>query len=85
MWMCIMEKNVRMGSNGRILLPAAYRKAMHLETGAALVLKLENGHLLISSVQAAAQAAQDLVKKHCRGHSLVADLKAMREEDYQHE
>ncbi len=85
MWMCMMEKVVKMGSNGRILLPATYRKALHLQEGSRVFLKLENGRLVLSSIELAAKKAQDLVKKHCAGHSLVADLKAMRDEENQHE
>ena len=87
MWMCIMEKVVKMGNNGRILLPAAYRKAMHLEAGAPVILKFEKDHLTISSVQAAAQAAQDYVRQYSKKGqgSAVAALKAMRNEEFERE
>ncbi|MCX7122888.1 MAG: AbrB/MazE/SpoVT family DNA-binding domain-containing protein [Gammaproteobacteria bacterium] len=82
-----MEKVVIMGNNGRVLLPAAYRKALHLEAGAAVILKFEKDHLTISSVQAAGKAVQDYVKKHSQESqgSAVAELKAMRKEEFERE
>ena len=78
-----MEKEARttVNENGRIVIPAPFRKALGIDTGDEVVLRLENGELRISTMKGRIERAQSLVRKHVKpGASLVDELIADRRE-----
>jgi AbrB family looped-hinge helix DNA binding protein len=80
------ESTTKLGANGRIVLPAAYRKALGVAPGDELVLILEDDVLRIMSLDAAIKHAQALVRQYIPEGSLLADeLLVDRRAEAEHE
>jgi AbrB family looped-hinge helix DNA binding protein len=76
------EIKTRLGPGGRVVIPAACRKAMGLAVGDELVLRLEDGELRLLTVERAVARAQALVRRYVKeGASLADDLIAERRRD----
>jgi len=66
---------VRLGPEGRILIPAPFREALGLSEGDTLVASLENGELSLLTLPAAVRKAQAIIRKFVpAGVSLVDEL-----------
>ncbi len=73
---------VKLGSNGRLVIPATYRKALGVEEGDELVVRLEDGELRLSSRKRAYRQAQALVRRYVpEGVSLSDELLKDRREE----
>ncbi len=71
----MLERRVRIGTAGRLVIPAAHRKALGLDAGDEVVLVLENDELRLTTQQTAIRHAQELVRQHVpRERSLVDEL-----------
>ena len=80
------ETTTRLGVNGRIVLPAAYRRALGVVQGDELVLILEEDALRIMSPAAAIKRAQALVRQYIpEGTRLADELLADRRAEAAHE
>lgn len=76
---------VRMGNNGRLVIPAEYRKKLRLEPGADLLLRVEGDELRLMTTAAAIKQAQSLVRSYVpEGVSLVDELIAERRDEAGH-
>ena len=73
---------VRLGSNGRLVIPAAYRRALGVAEGDELVVRLEDGELRLESRKRAYRQAQALVRRYIPEGILLSDelFKDSREE-----
>ncbi len=70
---------LEIGARGRIVLPAAVRRSLGLETGQKLFLTVEGaGSLRLTTARAVAQAARGLFKAPAPERSLVDELIAER-------
>lgn len=66
---------VRLGPEGRVLIPAPFREALGLSEGDTLVASLENGELSLLTLPAAVRRAQAIIRKFVPvGVSLVDEL-----------
>jgi AbrB family looped-hinge helix DNA binding protein len=75
------EIRTRVNENGRVVIPAAFRKAMGISVGDEIVLRLEDNELRILSLKRRIERAQRLVRRHVKpGTSLVDELIAERRE-----
>jgi AbrB family looped-hinge helix DNA binding protein len=75
------ETRQRVNENGRIVIPASFRKALGINIGDEVVLRMEDDELRITTLKRRVERAQRLVRKHVkRGTSLVAELIAERRE-----
>ncbi len=75
-----------MSENGRIVIPAAYRKSMGLKPGEALVMRMDEDGIHIQSRRQALARAQAQVRKYVpEGVSLVDDLIAERRREAKRE
>jgi len=75
------ETRQRVNENGRIVIPASFRKALGINIGDEVVLRMEDDELRITTVKRRVARAQRLVRKHVkRGTSLVDELIAERRE-----
>jgi AbrB family looped-hinge helix DNA binding protein len=75
----MQSQMVRMGENGRVVIPAPIREAMGLKPGAALHLSLDEEGLRIQTVRQQIARAQAVVRKlFGPGRSLSAELIAER-------
>ena len=80
-----MLAKAKLGPGGRLVIPAAFRKAMGLAEGEEVLLRLEDGDLTLTTRARAIDRAQEMVRRHARGDSLVADLLDERRREVQDE
>lgn len=80
--MCVMnETRVRINENGRVVIPAALRKAMGIKAGDELLVRLEDNELRIATMRNRIEQAQRWVRRYVKpGVSLVDELIAERRE-----
>ena len=72
---------VSINENGRIVIPASYRKAMGIKAGDEVVLRLENGELRIATMKRRLESARRRVRKYVKpGVSLADELISERRE-----
>jgi AbrB family looped-hinge helix DNA binding protein len=76
-----MESLTRINENGRVVIPAAFRRALGIQSGETVVLRIENDELRITTLRQRLAKAQQLVHKHLPPTvSLVDELIADRRE-----
>lgn len=59
-----MQQHTKIGEGGRLIIPAAYRKALNLHAGDELIMRLEDGELRLFRKSQAVQRIRSVVKKH---------------------
>ena len=75
------ETRTRINENGRVVIPASFRKALGIKIGDEVVLRIQDDELRISTLKRRIERAQRLVRKHVKlGTSLVDELIAERRE-----
>ena len=73
------QKTATMSDDGTIALPTAYREALGLRGGDAVILLLEGGEVRIVPSDAGIRHAQEIVRRYVpEGRSLVDELIADR-------
>ena len=77
---------VKLGSNGRLVIPVELRRALDIREGEELLLRCSGGELRITTPKAAIKGAQALVRRYVpAGVSLVDELIEERSEVAEHE
>jgi AbrB family looped-hinge helix DNA binding protein len=75
------EARLRINENGRVVIPAAFRKALGINPGDEVILRLEEDELRITTMKRRIERAQRHVRKYVKpGVSLVDELIAERRE-----
>lgn len=75
------ETRTRINENGRVVIPASFRKALGINVGDEVVLRIEDDELRISTLKRRIERAQRLVRRHVKaGTSLADELIAERRE-----
>ena len=75
------ETRMRVNQNGRVVIPAPYRKALGINIGDEVVLRIEDQELRITTLKRRIEQAQRLVHRPVKpGKSLVDELIAERHE-----
>jgi AbrB family looped-hinge helix DNA binding protein len=75
-----MKTKLREG--GRLVIPAAYRKALGLKPGDEVLLSLEEGEIRVISTRQAVAKAQTLLRRYIpKGRSLSEELIKERREE----
>lgn len=64
---------VQIAANGRMVLPAGLRQRLHVEGGGLLIIREDEGHLVLESVDDAVRRAQALVRRYAPAAKGVAD------------
>jgi AbrB family looped-hinge helix DNA binding protein len=73
------EARMRVNENGRVVIPASFRKALGIQTGDEVVLRVEDDEVRISTVKSRVRQAQKLVRRYLKpGKSLSEELIADR-------
>ena len=76
------EARARINESGRVVIPASFRKALGINAGDEVVLRLEDDELRITTIKHRIAEAQRLVRKYLKpGTSLVDELLAERREE----
>jgi AbrB family looped-hinge helix DNA binding protein len=81
-----LQARTRMSEKGRVVIPAAMRKALGMSVGGVLDLRVVDGELCISTQESRLQRAQERVRRYVpAGVSLADELSAERREAAKHE
>lgn len=81
-----LKTNMRVNENGRVVIPAAFRKRLGIRIGDEVVLRIEDEELRITTLKRNIERAQRLVRKHVKSStSLVNELIAERRKAARHE
>jgi AbrB family looped-hinge helix DNA binding protein len=73
------EVRARLGENGRVVIPAAFRRRLGLRPGDPLILRLDENGVVIESRRAAVRAAQRMIRERVpKGELLTERLFEMR-------
>ena len=76
-----LKTRMRVNQNGRVVIPASFRKRLGIRVGDEVVLQIQDDELRITTLQRNLARAQRLVRKHVKpGTSLVDELLAERRE-----
>ena len=74
-----LRASTRVNENGRVVIPASFRKRLGIRIGDEVVLRIEDDELRITTLKRNIERAQRLVRKHVKpGVSLVDELIAER-------
>jgi AbrB family looped-hinge helix DNA binding protein len=75
------ETRMRVNENGRIVIPASYRKALGLKVGDEVILRMEDDELRITTMKRRLERAQRRIRQYVKpGVSLADELIAERRE-----
>ena len=75
------ESRIRVNENGRVVIPAAYRKALGIKAGDEVILRMEDDELRITTMKRRIERAQRRVRQYVKpGVSLADELIAERRE-----
>jgi AbrB family looped-hinge helix DNA binding protein len=75
------EVRARVSKNGRIVIPAAFRKALGVDDGDELVLRLQDDEVLVTTLQRRIRRAQERARRYVKpGTSPVDELLKERRE-----
>ena len=81
-----LHARTRIGEKGRVVIPAAIRKALGMDVGDVIDMRMENGELCISTRESRLRRAQEWVRRVVPpGVSLADELSAERREAAKHE
>jgi AbrB family looped-hinge helix DNA binding protein len=67
------ESHTRINENGRVVIPASFRRALGIRSGDTVVLRIENQELRITTLRQRLAKAQQLVRKHIAPSTSLAD------------
>lgn len=76
--MTIQSIDIKVASNGRMILPASVRKAMGLHGEAKVILTVENDQVRLSPIGHGVSRAQALYREHARHARTTDDFLADR-------
>jgi len=80
------QATLTVAPNGRLVIPAAMRESLGFTNGGKLIARLEDGVLILETVEAAVRRAQAMVRKYVpAGVSLADELVAERHAAAKHE
>ncbi|HEV3315795.1 MAG TPA: AbrB/MazE/SpoVT family DNA-binding domain-containing protein [Candidatus Angelobacter sp.] len=68
-----METRIRVNENGRVVIPVSFRKALGINIGDEVVLRIEDNELRITTLKRRLERAQRLVRKHVKPRTSLAD------------
>ena len=79
-----VHADVRLGAQGRLVVPAPLRRALGFRPGETLVARVEDGHLVIEKPEAVERRLHDWFRRF-EGRSLSEELIAERREETRRE
>lgn len=80
------QVRARLDGRGRLVIPAEYRRALGLQVGDEVILRLEDGEVRIFTLAQAIKRAQELLDRYIApGRSLADELIAERRAEAERE
>ena len=80
------EARLKVSENGRVVIPIAFRRAVGINTGDEVILRVEDDELRITTLKKRLERAQRLVRKYIKpGISLSDELIAERRREARRE
>jgi AbrB family looped-hinge helix DNA binding protein len=80
------EARLKVNENGRVVIPADFRKALGIRAGDEVILRWEDDELRITTMKRRIERAQRLVRKYIKpGTPLVEELIAERRREARNE
>ncbi len=77
-----MEIRTKLGENGRILIPASYRKILDIHSGDEIIMTVGDGEIRLSTPKDALKRAQSRIKKYLKDpENLSQEFIKFRKED----
>jgi AbrB family looped-hinge helix DNA binding protein len=67
------ESHVRINENGRVVIPASFRRALGINSGDTVILRIENNELRLTTLRQRLAKAQQLVRAHVPSTTSLAD------------
>lgn len=67
------EARARVNENGRVVIPASFRKALGIKVGDEVVLRIEDDELRISTMSRRIERAQRLLRERTKSGRSVVD------------
>lgn len=78
----MQQQHAKIGEGGRLIIPAAYRKALGLHVGDELIIRLEAGEIRLFRQSQAIQRIRAVAKKHAlKRKSYTDDFLTIRKKD----
>jgi len=75
------ETRMRVNENGRVVIPASYRKALGIKAGDEVILRMEDDELRITTMKRRLERARRRIRQYVKpGLSLADELIAERRE-----
>lgn len=82
----MLETRTRIAEGGRLIIPASFRRALHIEPGEELILRLEDGELRLFSLNQSIKRAQAIVQKYNQSRQNLSEkLFEMRSQENTHD
>ncbi len=81
----MLEYRTKIQDGGRLVIPADYRRALGMEPGEEVILKVQENELRIYPAHQALLRARQLLKKYVSKKNLVEELVAERRRESAHE
>ena len=76
-----VETKTKINENGRVVIPASYRKALGIKAGDEVILRMEDDELRITTMKRRIERAQRRIRQYVNpGVSLADELIAERRE-----
>lgn len=80
------EARLKVNENGRVVIPAEFRRTLGINSGDELIARVEDDELRITTVKARIARAQRLVRQYIKpGRSLADELIAERRREVRRE
>jgi AbrB family looped-hinge helix DNA binding protein len=82
----VLQVRARLNANGRVVIPAAVRKALDLRPGDELIMRIEDGELRLSTRRQALERARRMIRECIPGdedltQSLIDDRRREAERE----
>jgi AbrB family looped-hinge helix DNA binding protein len=68
-----MEFKTQITKNGKLVLPAKFRKALQIEAGDEIMLRLEDGSIRLFPLRQAVGMAQKIVRQYIPSNTCMVD------------